>query len=691
MLRDGAADGQFEIVGSTYAQNIPYSTHMWDNAKQIDVQRAVIERAVGADPVSFWNAERCWKQQLVPLMADHGYAATWVESHILMGSGTTVPEHSVRKTRLGDREIAVFNDDGELIGLLDWSIDSGNTSDIVNYLSYLHTQDTYRDFAVCYCEDAEAAGLWDYEHGYDPQPNWDNLDHVLDVLEGLGWVELTTMSEYLASRRATEMLVPIVDGQANWMVGPSQGAGYDDWFDYNENSPLLAFYRDFFGGWRDRVRALEESVPYESAAGRLVEHAVRNFVAHQFEFGCIGCGNFYCQDYHKMETLEAACIAAEYAKDPVTQVQIVARDANGDSVDDILLVTPEDLFVFTPYGGRLLYWYDLKKGEQIVGNEIFMHGYYYEGWREHHSGGYNDDYHYIEDFVWNAPYEYPAALPYQRSYGVRKKAFNEFLTINGAAVPALLNEWCETAMLGSDTLRFTYTDANVTLTKSFYPSGGGLGVAYRVENNKSQTKSFVHRIENSLNPSAIAVMDFGRESLAYYDGADTSSVITAGTRGVANVVTGSTVEYDFTPEPTDLSGRRDVFALQLDPEYSYSLSGHASREYRFVIAAGVTTDAGDQGQTPRYRYRLYQNYPNPFNPLTRIEYTVAAKSPVSIRIYDVAGRLVRDLLCAVQEPGRYAVTWDGVNGANRTVQSGLYFCRMRSGDFAETRKLILLR
>lgn len=691
MLRAGAADGQFEIVGSTYAQNIPYSTHMWDNDRQIDVQRAVIDRALDVSPVSFWNAERCWKQQLVPLMVDNGYTATWVESHILFDSGTTVPEHSLRRTSLGGRELVVFNDDAEMIGLLDGAIDAGYTDDLVSYLSYLHAEDTYRDFAVCYCQDAEATGLWDYEHDSDPQSDWDNLDHVLDVLEGLDWVELTTFSDYLAGRHATEMLTPIVDGQANWMVGPSQGAGYADWFDYNDSSPLLAFYRDFFTGWRERVRALEDGFAPESAAGYLVRHAIRNFVAHQFEFGCIGCGDFYCQDYHKMETLEAACIAAEYAAAPVQEAQIAARDANGDSIPDMLLVTPEDLFVFSPCGGRLLYWYDLVRGEQLAGNEIFMHGYYYEGWREHHAGPYNDDYHYMEDFTWNAPYQYPAAMPYQRAYGIRKKCFNEHLSINGAPVEELLDDWFETAQLGSDTVRFIYTDADVTVIKKFYPAGGGLGVSYRVENNKNSSRRFEHRIENSLNPSLIAVMDFGRESIAYYDGIDTSSVITAGTRGVANVVTGSTVEYDFTPEPDELTGRRDIFALQLNPAYSYSLGGGEHIEYAFVIAAGVTTEAGDIEPPPTYPYRLYQNYPNPFNPRTRIEYAVQSEGPVAIRIYDVAGRLVRELLSAVRSPGRYAVTWDGVNDANRAVDSGIYFCRMRSGSFSDTRKLILLR
>jgi hypothetical protein len=212
MLRAGAADGQFEIVGSTYAQNIPYSTHMWDNDVQVKAQREVIETGIHTNPVSFWNAERCWKQQLVPLIADNGYSATWVETHIIYNTGTSVPEHAVRKTRLGEKELIIFNDDGDIIGMLDYAIDTGNTDDLVGYLSWLHDQDTYRDFAVCYCQDAEATGLWDYEHGSDPQDDWDNLDHVLDVLEALDWLEITTFENYLVKHHPTEMLYSIYDG-----------------------------------------------------------------------------------------------------------------------------------------------------------------------------------------------------------------------------------------------------------------------------------------------------------------------------------------------------------------------------------------------------------------------------------------------------------------------------------------------
>jgi hypothetical protein len=691
MLRAGAADGQFEIVGSTYAQNVPYATHMWDNDVQVKAQREVIETALGVVPVTFWNAERCWKQQLVPLIADNGYTGTWVETHIIYDSGTSAPEHALRKTRIGDSEVLVFNDDGQIVGLLDYAIDTGETADLVDYLAWLHGEDTYRDFILCYCQDMETSGLWDYEWGQDPQEDWDNFDHVLDVLEGLEWLEIVTLRDYLGDHRATEMLVPIVDGQANWMVGPSQGAGYDDWFDYNENSPLLAFYRDFYTTVRERIQQVSYNVDPLSAAGRLVHHAHRHFAAHQFEFGCINCGDYYCQDYHKLETVEATCLAVEYAVEPVASPEIVIRDANGDSIADIVLVTPTDLFVFSAYGGRLLYWFDLVRGEEIVGNELFMWGYYYIGWREFYSGGnYNDDFHYTIDYEWNAPHQYPAAAPFQRFYRLRKKCFSEFFSFGGAQVDNLVNDELGVAVI-DDTVRFTFSSSDFDFVKSFYPSAGGLSAAYEITNKQGITQDYTHRVENSFSPSLVAAMDHGRGSLMYTDGPDTSSAIGPGTAGVTNVYSGTTIDYLFSPEPDALSGTREIFAIQLSPEYSYSLGSGQSRRYGFSLVKEVETAVDDQGGTPRYRNGLEQNFPNPFNPSTTVGYSVGARGRVRISIYDVSGRLVRTLYDEVREPGAYSIVWDGRNDAGRAVGSGIYFCRMESGQYAASRKLILMR
>ncbi len=88
---------------------------------------------------------------------------------------------------------------------------------------------------------------------------------------------------------------------------------------------------------------------------------------------------------------------------------------------------------------------------------------------------------------------------------------------------------------------------------------------------------------------------------------------------------------------------------------------------------------------------LNQNYPNPFNPATTIEYVVATKSLVTISIFDVRGRKLRSLVRENQSPGRHKAVWDGRDDRGRQVSSGLYLCRMNTGEFNSVVKMLMLK
>ncbi len=84
-------------------------------------------------------------------------------------------------------------------------------------------------------------------------------------------------------------------------------------------------------------------------------------------------------------------------------------------------------------------------------------------------------------------------------------------------------------------------------------------------------------------------------------------------------------------------------------------------------------------------------YPNPFNPVTRLKFSLKEKGPVSLRVYDVSGRLVRVLVDEVREAGSYEAVWDGTNDGGRITASGIYFCRMEAGGYERTLKMVQLR
>ena len=120
------------------------------------------------------------------------------------------------------------------------------------------------------------------------------------------------------------------------------------------------------------------------------------------------------------------------------------------------------------------------------------------------------------------------------------------------------------------------------------------------------------------------------------------------------------------------------------------ICGHVTSLSPFVIGAVTTTGVGD---TPvPESFALHANVPNPFNPITTIGYDVpAAGAQVNISVYDVAGRHVRTLIDEHRPAGVFSVPWNGEDDRGQRVASGVYFYRMRAGDFVETKKMVLLK
>jgi hypothetical protein len=90
-------------------------------------------------------------------------------------------------------------------------------------------------------------------------------------------------------------------------------------------------------------------------------------------------------------------------------------------------------------------------------------------------------------------------------------------------------------------------------------------------------------------------------------------------------------------------------------------------------------------------FALGSPFPSPFAEAAVIRYQVPHSSAVSISIYDVAGRLVKNIVSGQHKQGSYSVIWAGADSNGRSVSSGVYFVRMESKEFSATRKAILLR
>lgn len=86
-----------------------------------------------------------------------------------------------------------------------------------------------------------------------------------------------------------------------------------------------------------------------------------------------------------------------------------------------------------------------------------------------------------------------------------------------------------------------------------------------------------------------------------------------------------------------------------------------------------------------------QTYPNPFHSIVTIQYSIAKPTRVTLRIYDVTGRLIRTLVSERQQPGSNAIHWDRRDDSGQEVMSGIYFCHLEAGNFVSVKKIVILQ
>jgi hypothetical protein len=91
------------------------------------------------------------------------------------------------------------------------------------------------------------------------------------------------------------------------------------------------------------------------------------------------------------------------------------------------------------------------------------------------------------------------------------------------------------------------------------------------------------------------------------------------------------------------------------------------------------------------QYTLYQNYPNPFNPTTNIKFALPKSGTVQLDIFNILGQKVVSLVDGALPAGQHTVSWDGTDAGGNPVGSGVYFYRLKTGNFEQSRKMQLLK
>jgi hypothetical protein len=120
---------------------------------------------------------------------------------------------------------------------------------------------------------------------------------------------------------------------------------------------------------------------------------------------------------------------------------------------------------------------------------------------------------------------------------------------------------------------------------------------------------------------------------------------------------------------------------------AFDFAGNQSPRSNEAEASFVPSDA----PLASWRNALYQNGPNPFNPSTRITYELAAPAHVRLEVFAANGERVATLVDRDMSEGVHNVQWNGLDQHGQRVPSGQYLCRLITGSFTATRKMILVQ
>ncbi len=187
------------------------------------------------------------------------------------------------------------------------------------------------------------------------------------------------------------------------------------------------------------------------------------------------------------------------------------------------------------------------------------------------------------------------------------------------------------------------------------------------------------------------------EDTQNYDG----YLITVRNTRTNTIMTAQVTDHYFAAATADLA-RRSVVQVgdTLEVTVSDNNGNIASGKFSFEVTPNSLANAlltvNIDGIGKPNGNLLLQNYPNPFNPETWIPYQLSNAGPVSISIYDTTGGLVRKLTLGHQSEGFYynrgrAAYWDGKNTLQESVASGIYFYKIETPSFQQTRRLVILK
>jgi hypothetical protein len=254
-----------------------------------------------------------------------------------------------------------------------------------------------------------------------------------------------------------------------------------------------------------------------------------------------------------------------------------------------------------------------------------------------------------------------------------------------------------------DTIKWIATDnVGVDSVSLYYSTDGGSTYPHTIATGEPNDSTYIWTIPSTLsNTCKVTVVRPNGGELFYVGSQDTIKWVATDNIGVDSVNIyysidgGATFPYTVARgEPNDSvyvwtvpdtpSDSCVIRIVAYDPSFN---TGQDVSDAFFSIHSQIGTELVPEAA----RFGMLENYPNPFNPTTRIEFSLGERAQVSMRIYDMSGKVVRTLVNETMSVGRHSASWNGEDEYGRPVASGIYVCRLEAAGKTALRKMVLLR
>ncbi len=153
-------------------------------------------------------------------------------------------------------------------------------------------------------------------------------------------------------------------------------------------------------------------------------------------------------------------------------------------------------------------------------------------------------------------------------------------------------------------------------------------------------------------------------------------------------LSGPLYDYRYVSISPSNDGSNAYILVQKDSIAASSVNGATDSEAKMWLlkVSGIPLGFSRAGNQTPANYSLRQNFPNPFNPSTKINFNIPKNNFVTLKVYDVTGRVVGNLVNQNLSAGKFEYEWDAGN-----LPSGIYFYTLRAGDFTQTKKMVLVK